>query len=369
MINKKIGILTMHKIINFGSALQAYALQKFISNLGYKNCEIIDFLYAKNSKKKKTLKGRIVSIMPSIRRKKRKFHDFWNKYLKTSNQTFTSSQELTVKTCNYDIYLTGSDQVWNPSFKEDVLPFMFSFIEDGNKMSYAASFSTGKIENEYKSSFSKYLSQYKYISVRETSALPLIKELTGKEAVHVCDPTFLLDNKDWDIISKSSKIKINEPYILIYILSYAYNPFPQVFDIIEKVRKELKYKVIFIDGSLKYSFKQGYKNIRGCGPADFIYLIQNAAYVITTSFHGTAFAINFKRPVFSVIQPDLTKDSRMYSLLEMVGLESRAVIYNEPFEFKKEEKDIYTDEVNSKIERLINNSKSYLKNSLINLSK
>ncbi len=367
MENKKVGILTMHKVINFGSALQAYALQKFIAKLGFDN-ELIDYLYSKNKNRKRSLKSRIVSLMPSRRSKKRKFSEFWDKYFKTSKQTFVSSEELTAENCKYDIYLTGSDQVWNPSFKEEVLPFMFSFIDGGNKISYAASFSSGEIEDNYKSLFSKYLSQYRCISVREASGVPLVKELTGKDAVHVCDPTFLLDNKDWDEVTNSSKIKINEPYILIYILTYAYNPFPQVFDIIEKVRKELNYKVIFIDGSLKYSNREGYKNVRGCGPADFLQLIRNAAYVITTSFHGTAFAINFRRPLFSVIQPNLTKDSRMYSLLKMIGLESRAVVYNEPFDFKKEDNNIYTDEVNAKIEKLITDSKEYLKNSLNQIS-
>ena len=364
---KKVGILTMHKVINFGSALQAYATQKFVEKSGYES-ELIDYLYPIR-RKKKTIKQRLISLMPSRRNKRKKFQEFWNRYFKTSKQSFAAPELLTAESCKYDIYLTGSDQVWNPLLKDEVYPFMFNFIDGGKKLSFAASFSSGYIEEkERREMYSKLLSQYQYISVREASGIPLVKELTGKDASHVCDPTFLLDNSEWEEINNSCTLSINEPYILIYILSYAYNPFPHVFDIIEKVRKELGYKVIFVDGSIKYTKKEGYRNIRGCGPADFLYLVRNAAFVITTSFHGTAFAINFRRPLLSVIQPDLNKDSRMYSLLKMVGLESRAVVYNQPFEFKKEEETIYTQEVNTRINKLVADSKAYLKESLEALS-
>lgn len=367
MSNKKIGIMTMHKVLNYGSALQAYATQKFIEKSGYE-CELIDFLYPV-AKKKKSIKDHLVSLLPSRRDKIKKFKEFWIKHLKTSKQTFVTQEELTAENCKYDIYLTGSDQVWNPLFKDEVLPFMFNFIEGGKKISYAASFSSGNVEEDYKPAYTKYLSQYQHISVREESSIKLVKELTGKNATHVCDPTFLLDNNEWEDINNSNTLNINGPYILIYILSYAYNPYPHVFDIIEKVRKELGYKVLFIDGSLKYSNKEGYENIRGCGPADFIYLIRNAAFVITTSFHGTAFAINFRRPFLSVIQPDLNKDSRMYSLLKMVGLEARAVVYNQLFDYKKECETIYTQEVNEKINKLVADSKKFLTESLAEMSK
>ncbi len=367
MSNKKIGIMTMHKVLNYGSALQAYATQKFIEKSGYK-CELIDFLYPV-AKKKKSIKDYLVSLLPSHRNKRKKFKEFWIKHLKTSKQTFVTQEELTAENCKYDIYLTGSDQVWNPKLNDEVYPFMFNFIEGGKKLSFAASFSSGNVNEEKRESYSRLLSQYQHISVREASGVPLVKELTGKNATHVCDPTFLLDNNEWEDINNSNTLKINGPYILIYILSYAYNPYPHVFDIIEKVRKELGYKVLFIDGSLKYSNKEGYENIRGCGPADFIYLIRNAAFVITTSFHGTAFAINFRRPLLSVIQPDLNKDSRMYSLLKMVGLEARAVVYNQLFDYKKECETIYTQEVNEKINKLVADSKKFLTESLAEMSK
>lgn len=366
MDNKTIGILTMHKVLNYGSALQAYALQKYMDKLGYNN-EIIDYLYP-TKKAKPTLKQKIASLLPYNIRKKRKFKNFWNSFLRTSQRTFTSYDQLTAHSCNYDIYLTGSDQVWNPLFKDEVLPFMFNFIEGGKKLSYAASFSSGNIEESYKPTYTKYLSQYQHISVREESSIKLVKELTGKDAVHVCDPTFLLDDNDWNEIANNDAIKTKEPYILVYILSYAYNPYPHIFNIIEKVRKELNYKVIFIDGSLSHIFKEGYKLKKGNGPADFLSLFKNASFVITTSFHGTAFSINFKRPVISVIQPDLNKDSRMYSILKQVGLEEQAVIYNKPFEFNRGDEDIYTPEVTSKICSLRKLSRSFLKDALEDLT-
>lgn len=353
--------MTMHKVQNYGSALQAYALQKYLDKLGYKN-EIIDYLYPTN-KPQTTLKHKVASLLPYNVKKVNKFKKFWNKYLRTSRQTFTSYDQLTPDTCEYDIYLTGSDQVWNPLFKEEAFPFMFNFIKGGKKLSYAASFSSGEVEECYKQKFSEYLSQYSHISVREESGVKIVKELTGKEAKHVCDPTFLLNDEDWNELESKSGVT-KEPYILVYILAYAYNPYPHIFNIIEKVRKELNYKVIFIDGSFKYAFKKGYELKKGNGPADFLSLFRNASFVITTSFHGTAFSINFRRPVISVIQPDLNKDSRMYSILKQVSLEKQAVVYNKDFVFKKDYMNIYTEEVNSKIQELKEASRSFLKESL-----
>jgi hypothetical protein len=116
----------------------------------------------------------------------------------------------------------------------------------------------------------------------------------------------------------------NEPYILAYILSYAYNPFPYIFDIIEKVRIELGYKVILLDGSLKHARHYGYSLKKGNGPADFLSLFKNASYVITTSFHGTAFSVIYGKE-FVCIDVSDGKGSRQKSLLEKLGLGNRIV--------------------------------------------
>lgn len=357
-----IGILTMHKVLNYGSALQAYATQQVLSQHGYKN-ELIDYLFP--SRRKQSLKVKLRSILKREYRKKQKFHFFWESFLKCSPKTFSSRNELNVNNCQYDIYLTGSDQVWNPILNGEELPFMFDFIpSDRKKLAYAASFSKGSIPKDKQATYRELLSQYKEISVREASGVNLLNELAGIKATHVCDPTLLLDSNQWSEVATHATIRMDKPYILAYILSYAYNPFPHIFDIINKIQNELGFQVVLLDGKLKDYFREGYTVITSAGPADFLYLIRNASFVVTTSFHGTVFATNFRKPFVSVIQSNLSMDSRMYSFVKQVGLEEQAVIYDRPFNLQQQ--NIYTKEVEEKIERFKSDSLEFLQTALRN---
>ncbi len=357
----KIGILTMHKVLNYGSALQAYATQQILWQLGYSN-ELIDYLFP--PKKKQNLKTKLRSVLKNEHKKKLKFQLFWKDFLKCSSGIFCSKNELNATNCRYDLYLTGSDQVWNPILNGDELPFMFNFIPNGRKIAYAASFSKGFIPEERQDIYRELLSQYQAISVREASGVTLLNKFTGIKAIHVCDPTLLLNPNQWDNVEKNATIHIDKPYILAYILSYAYNPFPQIFDIINKIQNELGLKVVLLDGKLKDHLRKGHTIITTAGPSDFLYLIKNASFIVTTSFHGTVFAANFRKPFISVIQNDLSMDSRMYSFVKQVGLEDQAVIYNTPFHFKR--KNIYTQEVEKKIEKFKTDSLKFLQSALKN---
>lgn len=360
----KIGILTMHKVLNYGSALQAYATQQILLQLGYKN-ELIDYIFP--PKRKKSLKAKVRDILKNEYKKERKFRSFWKSFFKCSPATFVSKNELNAIDGQYDIYLTGSDQVWNPILNGNELPFMFDFIPNGKKIAYAASFSKGVIPKERQVAYKKLLSQYNAISIRETSGVTLLNEIAGIQAAHVCDPTLLLNSNQWSEIESRSTLHIAQPYILAYILSYAYNPYPYIFSIISNIQKESGLHVVLLDGRLTDRFKKGYTVINTAGPADFLHLIKNASFVITTSFHGTVFATNFRKPFVSVIQSNLSMDSRMYSFVKQVGLEAQAVVYNMPFHF--ESKDIYTKEVEERIEKFRNDSLTFLQTTLTDVSK
>ncbi|MDC2771563.1 polysaccharide pyruvyl transferase family protein [Bacteroides ovatus] len=356
----KIGILTMHKVVNYGSALQAYALQHFLKDNGFE-CEIIDYVFTNSPHGLKNwlrylLKRNFISDM--------KFRHFWKENFILSKRCFKEKEELSDFSCKYDVYLTGSDQVWNPNHNGDELTFMFNFIKSSTarKVSYASSFSTGVIPLHMEEKYRELLSRYSTISVREENALSLIKKLIGKDATWVCDPTLLIGEKTWKELAKKSRLMIKGPYVLFYILTYAYNPYPEVECIIQQVQKRYKgSKFVFLNGKVADKRRRDSVVINNVSPYEFISLIENAEFIVTTSFHGTAFAINFRKPFYSVIQSDLLLDNRMFSLLHRLGLDDRAICYDKKIEFENME---YNSEIENSISDFIQTSQTTLLKSL-----
>lgn len=334
---KKIGIITMHRVLNYGSILQAYALQKKLSDIGV-DSEIIDYIYPNAEHKKRLIFiDRIKKLicfflgLPTLylrKKKKHKFDLFFKKYIKLSPKTYSTSSELLNHSPEYDLYLTGSDQVWNPIHTKNDTTFLCSFVKDDSpRCSYAASFSTSILPDELRGVYSNELLKYKLISVRESSGIDVVKNLTGRAATHVCDPTLLLSRAEWGKIVVNSELKIEGKYILVYVLSYAYNPYPYVDRIIEEIRSKLKLNVVYLNGRKADYFNRDATIIKDAGPLDFLKLFLNASFVITTSFHGTCFALNFGIPFYSVIEGNEKKDSRIIDLLKRVGAEDRAINY------------------------------------------
>ena len=323
----------MHKVLNYGSALQAYALQHYISSLGY-DAELIDYIFPNGNRKviltfKQRLIYTIKSLLSGKLRKKRRFQKFYKKYYVCTDKRFNSPEELSNAKFDYDILMTGSDQVWNPKHIKDDYSFFLPFAsERTKKVSYASSFSTAEIPDELKPIYKGFLGSYYTISVREKSGVRIVKELVGKDAEMVCDPTLLLFKEEWSELIKDKPNPIGQPYILAYILRYAYDPYPEINRIIDAVQKELGLHLVFLDGSLSDMKRKNATVIRNAGPLEFLNLVKNASFIITTSFHGTAFALNFGIPFYSVIKDKSGFDTRMIDLLAEVECEDRAVVYN-----------------------------------------
>lgn len=342
--------MTMHKVQNYGSALQAFALQKKLMDLGYEN-EIIDYVYPNVEHllyanpnglppKKNTLKSCIVPLIMYLQKwvkgihrkdncKKKLFETFYNDNFILSSKTYPTRLVLEAESPRYDIYLTGSDQVWNPKYIGYDTSFMFHFIKDNNPcVSYAASFSSKNIPENYQPYYKQELLKYKSISVREETGIAVVEKLVGKGAKLVCDPTLLLTKKEWKTLADKSSVKQKGKFILVYILDYAYDPYPNIYDRIEELEKELNLPIIVLSGRKEGILKKA-KDVTWFGPYEFLNLFMNASFVITTSFHGTAFALNFDKPLCAVIKDRSDNDSRIYNLLRRVGRESLAVVYNE----------------------------------------
>ena len=364
---KRIGIITMHKPISYGSALQSYALQKKIEDFGYE-VELIDYRYPNelHYTKDGSIKGCIRSVIsfvinmlwgfPNIKKRK-KFDIFYNKFYKTSAY-YPTAESLKENPPIYDLYITGSDQVWNPKFIKQDSSFLLSFVSDDKpKISYASSFATTVIPEGALSMYKENLSRYQAITVRESSGVTLVKELIGRDAKHVCDPTLLLSKEEWESISELSEYKIGEePYILVFMLCYSFNPYPQARNVIHQIQKTLGIRTIYLDGQKHDLFEPNSKIVKSAGPLDFIKLIKNAQYVITDSFHGTIFSNIFNKP-FTAIVKSGNVDSRIVSLLKEIGNEECAVTYDAKQVFLNK----MNQEYDEKLRLLSNESSQVLK--------
>lgn len=344
---KKVGIITMHKVWNAGSALQAYALQYITETLGYE-AKLIDYKYpnlehaafSNNIKEVRSLnfKGALRVLFYIVKSyfvrnsHSRAYTIFYERYFKCTDLEYVSRKSLLEDPPQFDIYVTGSDQVWNPQYVGFDTSYMLDFVpEHAKRLSYASSFSTNNIPSYMHDDYARCLIKYDSISVREQSGKKLVEGLIHKNATVCCDPTLLLDDKQWGNLACESNFKVSRKYILVYIMGYAYDPYPMIYQHIDSVSKKLKLPVLFYN-TIRGKYKAPYGKIKvdGLGPLEFLWLFQNAAFVVTDSFHGTAFSLNFKRPFISVIEKKDGSDSRVYNLLETTGTQHRAILCSKP---------------------------------------
>lgn len=274
-------------------------------------------------------KREVMGLNRQLGNKRLLFNAFYKDNFVLSSKQYPTRLVLEKDPPIYDIYLTGSDQVWNSKYVGYDTSFMFSFVKDNHpKVSYAASFSAASIPEIYVSTYSNELKKYSKISVREETGIFLVHDLTGMDAELVCDPTLLLSGSEWRELAKKSQIKLREKYILIYLLDYAYDPYPDIYDRIEEIAEMIKLPIVVLSGRKSNILKKS-KFIIEAGPYEFLSLFLNASFIVTNSFHGTAFALNFEKPFLSFIKDKSDNDSRVYNLLKKVGAENHAIVYNQ----------------------------------------
>lgn len=322
----------MHKVLNFGSVLQAYALQRIIMELGY-DCEIIDYLYPPQKdlgRIRRFWLGLIDMLIGSPRKKKtRNFSIFYDKFLFLSSEKY-DDMKILKDPPQYDVYIVGSDQVWNPRFCKDKTAFLLGFVPDGKRrIAYSSSFATSLLPEELEPKYSYYLNKFDSITVRERSGCSLVNKLTSKDAFVVCDPTILLKKEQWmGLITPNENAK---PYILVYIMSYMFYPYPSINMIVKEVQNKLGLRVIYLEASKHQLFKHNSEMYKGGGPLDFLNMIANASFVVTTSFHGAAFSAIMGLPFIGVVEGNYHKDDRISSLLNLLDCSKSLIVYNKPF--------------------------------------
>lgn len=341
---KRIGILTYHRVFNFGSLLQTYALQKYLEDKG-QAVEVIDYyperlqkkrlLFHVNPKWSRPIWKMILHLAPAVITRLMGYYmmdTFLAKYVHLTDRVYETEEDLKKKCPTYDVYLNGSDQVWNVETADglvDKVFFMEFLPEECVRAAYAGSFGKDSFSEESLIEIKKYLSKYSAISVRENSGLRILDKIGIKGGQWVLDPTFLLKPAQWREIE--AKIQLPERYLLVYNL----NRNPRITNLAQRIASERGLQIVNFAHS--FVFIKGAKNIIYPTPNLFIALFENAEYVVTDSFHGTAFSINFGRQFICVPAPRF--NSRLNSILELIGEPDRLLKDEDDFEIINREID------------------------------
>ena len=354
----KVGILTYHRSNNVGAVLQNYALQQVLNKYGVENetidykCDFIEqnnrILFGKNLKA--NLK-KLIELNTLIKRE-HKFKEFRKKYLLISPKVYSQSS---IQNSNeiYDLFISGSDQVWNMKLNREDYNYFLKFVkDDSKKIAYAASFGYSVIPNEYEENTLNYLNKFKYISVREKQSKELLANYNIKSDV-VLDPTLLLDSNKWEKIIKNLNIK--KKFIFIYMVAYT----PEILNVAIKYGKKNNYDVY----CMHYNYKNfnNVKNVRSVSPDEFLYYIKNAEIVFCSSYHAVCFSILFKKKFFVALDASVNNNnSRINTLLSNLDLNERI------FEKNKE----YNDEIDYrntfiKLEKLKDDSFKFIEKTIM----
>lgn len=338
---KRIKVLTFSGSINYGATLQAYALKRFLIDSGY-DCSLIYYQnhnnkYAQVTGLRKTLSiiwnNTLANFLDSSLRKKRTAK-FRAKYLELGDLiTSDNLKKLCALNASTDVFIVGSDQVWNPEIIRDDPVYFLSFVADDKKrISYAASFGTGNVSESYLKDKLKYLSAFHALSVRESQSADLIREKLCISAKTVIDPVFLLKKEEWvnalNLNKNTTNLKEPSGYVLCYVMPINDELTRKIFLIAKTIAEISGLKVITL-GKKSYTLPfKGEVIDKDAGSIEFLQYIKNADYVVTNSFHGTALSVVFRKNFYTILKKGIKRNSRMEELLNAISLSER-IIYTD----------------------------------------
>lgn len=308
-----IGVFTFNDGTNYGATYQMYALQQVLKRYD-ERVEVVNY---QHEKKKNKINIRKIIFLPIKLIKEYKFKKFRKKYIKFSKTKYDTNL-VKQNPPMYDVYITGSDQVWNPrTMSEDIRDVYFLHIGDEKirRISYAPSIGVQTLEKKDEDYIRKKLERLDYISIREETGKELIKDLTSKNVEVTLDPTLLLKKEDWMKIERNSNIP-KEKYIFVYTIE----PSEKVIDMINYIAQNRNMKIVHTGFLKKYQ-----NEIRKpfVGPNEFLSLVHNADLVLTNSFHGTVFSLIYQKDFFAFPRGEM--NSRIKNLLEKVDLKNRFI--------------------------------------------
>ncbi len=371
----KTATITWVSFYNYGTCLQAYALQHYIESLGYENRIIDDssIVFARSKPdKSQAVEGkwklRWRKAWQSVHANYRAFYHFQRIFC-PSIEKFKSSwlkidgnvDSILNDESDYDVYICGSDQIWYPnSLKDSGNTFYYAAFTKKKKISYAPSIGVYEIPEKWKEKVSNLLKPFSAISVREEAGRVALQELTFQKVELVVDPTLLLSKQDWEEVLPRT-IRKKEKYVLGYILT----PNDTYYQIAREYAREHGMKFYLFMLNLK-DYGQADKLISG-SPFDFLEYVKYAEVVFTDSFHGTIFSTIFERPFYTFKRfADDSADnhnSRIDTLLKKMEVEDRLLDKNSSLASLTDGV-LHFPEMKQRLEPLIEDSRQFLNKNL-----
>lgn len=323
-------IITMTSTYNYGATLQAFALQTYVETLGY-SCNIIDHMGWTGHRTVDIHRLSMDTLLKlpyknALEKGYRNFEKFYEEYMHMTRR-YSSVEELYSDPPKSDLFITGSDQVWNP--RDLRKEFYLDFVPcNARRISYAASIGVSEIMENAKTKVSELLINMDAISVREENGKAQLAQLTDKPISVNCDPVFLIDKEQWSSIGAELS-EIKGDYLLCYMI---YKP-DWFSEWARAMKKATGLKIVLVG---LHGYRRMYCDhyVRCAGPREFVWLIEHAKAVATSSFHGTVFSIIFGKPVITM--PDPPRPDRIHNLLGMFGLQDRILYENKAIDITKE---------------------------------
>ncbi|MGN0498294.1 MAG: polysaccharide pyruvyl transferase family protein [Acutalibacteraceae bacterium] len=320
----KIGIMTFVHTSNYGAALQAYALQKVISQQ-CNDCDIIDYdaeFLKQNHDPKQVFKRKgiaqklVAPMMYRVYSKRLKaFEQFAEKYCRMSKKTYNASDVSEIEN-EYDRIVVGSDQVWNSDILNNDESFFLNFIEDsGKKCSYAASMGSEYFPEKFAARFEKYIKDFSVISVREQTGQAILKEHINKDVSCDVDPTLLLEPEKWDSFIS------DRPYKKDYILVYMIPENNGIYNRIRELAKKENCDILWVRKGIKKI--SGFHNLNTISPEEFLNYVYHAKSVVAGSFHAICFSLIYQKEFFYTVASVANRSVRLLDLLAKVEIKDR----------------------------------------------
>lgn len=340
-----IGYITINDETNLGNRLQSYATYQLLSRYDKTECIVRNY-FCEGVKRRipwnplrimQKLRNKIIYRTVSDTKQQSVYEEA--RYLNFkefsslihNGETLTKDTDYTQLENKYDIFVAGSDQIWNPNLFSDMYINMLGFVKTKRKISLSSSISKDSLYPEEKYEFKKYLTSFYALSCREEKGSYLVHKLTNKDCETLIDPTLMLEKNEWALIMKKPDFHNEQKaYILLYFLGGRASEFSNE---IYKLSKRYNMEVIDI-----YNKESTYYS---CGPREFLYLISNASLVLTDSFHGSVFSYIFDKPFKTFVRKDTNSmNSRLLTLSDKLKLQNRmfirdiAEINDEAFKFQ-----------------------------------
>lgn len=324
----KVGILTFCNTTSYGAALQMYALYRSVEKFGH-DAELLHYQnrWMKEERHTVAMQNKPYAVM----RLKKTVSAFRHRHLWRAFRGFEASMvcmpervtsdknALRALSDRYDAVICGSDQVWNPDITGADLSYFLNFCGARTKrISYAPSFGVEALPKDFAEAAAKELARFSSLSVREEAGQALIRDMIGKDAELVLDPTLLLTAEEWEALETAHPMAQGE-----YILYYPVRSAGCLWSYCEAFAERKGLKILRIGRSVKSKDTDRVKYLFDVSPQELLFLLHHAKYVVTNSFHGTAFAINYRKNFF--VELSSATNSRLSQIVRTFGLEEQVV--------------------------------------------